>query len=798
MNPSILIIWAVVLVFASSPRTHAQAPAPDAVPPTAAPVALTPPALLEQAPPEVPAGRVLTEDQTVVLEILVDPSGQVSEASVIEAPDPQLGAAAVAAAQRARFEPARRAGQPIAARVRYGVVFSAPPPSPALPANTVPSEPAAPPPSAASPPLPRAALPDDDGDTVSFGATASTEAPVREVTRRPLEAERIAKLAGANNDPLRAVELLPGVARPPFNDSVVLIRGAGPNDSVVMLESTPVLLFYHLGGFKSVVNPALLDRVDFYPGNFSVRYGRAIGGAIDGHLRAPRGDRWHGVGDVSLLDASLMIEGPVTDDLAIAVAGRRSYIDALLALQPPEDDTLAAAPVYWDYQLLASYRPGPKDELYFEGFGSSDSFALLFDEPNDELPELRGTLSAETQFHRALIGWRHDYGGGYTHDTKIGVGYLILDAQIGALLTQRIRSPDFYARSDWHAPIAPWVTVDAGLDFVGFSGELEYDGPQFRQSEADPQSDNVDVRLSRHVDLLRPAGYLELTLRPIARLALVPGVRIDYFGEIDAVAVDPRFSTRYGVTESTTLKAGVGRFSQPPPLGSAIEQLGNPDLGASHALHVSAGAEQDFGRALSVDLEGYYKWLSDLVVNTPDGAEPRLINEGKGRIFGLELAINVELNALFAALSYSLSRSERLSRERGYVLFDYDQPHILTASAGYDLGRGWTISSTFRLVSGNPETPVIGAIYQADDDSYFPRFGRPNSVRSALFHRLDLRVEKHWTFIGQPGGLTLYLDIQNVYNARHPEATAYGFDYRSEAEVVGLPILPIIGLRGEL
>ena len=46
--------------------------------------------------------------------------------------------------------------------------------------------------------------------------------------------------------------------------------------------------------------------------------------------------------------------------------------------------------------------------------------------------------------------------------------------------------------------------------------------------------------------------------------------------------------------------------------------------------------------------------------------------------------------------------------------------------------------------------------------------------------------------------ISLYLDVQNVYNAQHPEATAYGFDYRSKAEVVGLPILPIIGLRGEL
>ena len=161
---------------------------------------------------------------------------------------------------------------------------------------------------------------------------ARTEAPPREVTRRPLQAERVAKIAGANNDPLRAVETLPGVARPPLGETVVLVRGAGANDSIVMVDGTPVLLLYHLGGLQSFLNPALLDRVDFYPGNFSVRYGRAIGGAIDARLRAPRSDAWHGIADVSLLSASLLVEGPVSDKLSIALAGRRSNIDAQLAL----------------------------------------------------------------------------------------------------------------------------------------------------------------------------------------------------------------------------------------------------------------------------------------------------------------------------------------------------------------------------------------------------------------------------------------------------------------------------------
>ena len=286
------------------------------------------------------------------------------------------------------------------------------------------------------------------------------------------------------------------------------------------------------------------------------------------------------------------------------VTGYNQNTDALFALLP-QDDAITAAPVYWDYQALASYQAGPRDELYLQAFGSSDSLALLFEEPNDELPELRGKLEALTQFHRGLVGWKHQYGEGYSHDIKLGVGYLVINAEIGELVKQHARSPDFYGRSEWHLPIAPWITADAGLEFVGFSGRIEYEGPEFRQTEVERTTGRVDVQLDRHVDLLRPAGYVELTLRPIEPLALIPGVRVDYFGEIDAVTVDPRLAARYGVTDATTIKAGVGNFSQPPPIGAAIPDLGNPDLGPSRALHVSAGAEQKIGPDFTIDAEGY-------------------------------------------------------------------------------------------------------------------------------------------------------------------------------------------------
>jgi len=119
------------------------------------------------------------------------------------------------------------------------------------------------------------------------------------------------------------------------------------------------------------------------------------------------------------------------------------------------------------------------------------------------------------------------------------------------------------------------------------------------------------------------------------------------------------------------------------------------------------------------------------------------------------------------------------------------------AVAGITLGGGWEAGARFRLVSGNPTTPILGtAYYDADADTFVPRYGEPGSERLPLFHQLDLRVDKKWTFAHW--SLSVYLDVQNVYNRQNPEATLYNFDYTESTTVSGLPILPSLGVRGEL
>jgi hypothetical protein len=71
-----------------------------------------------------------------------------------------------------------------------------------------------------------------------------------------------------------------------------------------------------------------------------------------------------------------------------------------------------------------------------------------------------------------------------------------------------------------------------------------------------------------------------------------------------------------------------------------------------------------------------------------------------------------------------------------------------------------------------------------------------NSDRNPFFHRLDVRLEKRWDI--RDFHLTLFIDVQNVYNATNREGVSYSYDYSQSADISGLPILPTIGVRGEI
>jgi hypothetical protein len=68
--------------------------------------------------------------------------------------------------------------------------------------------------------------------------------------------------------------------------------------------------------------------------------------------------------------------------------------------------------------------------------------------------------------------------------------------------------------------------------------------------------------------------------------------------------------------------------------------------------------------------------------------------------------------------------------------------------------------------------------------------------RLPTFHQLDVRVD--YRFRAGPFNLSAYLDVINVYYAQNTENWLYQFDFSRRTNFPGVPILPTLGITGDL
>lgn len=302
--------------------------------------------------PESALREHISETIEVDLVLEIDTDGHVTQARIEQSRGRGLDEAAISAAQKLLFFPATRDGRPVAAKIKFRYVFN--PPSPVLTgrvrhqsddlpiANALVSVRAADRSElttltaadgswsmqglapglihlrvAADGFLPAEMdenlepgqeinvllrlAPEPNTPPSQVVVTVTGERPPREVSKRVLVRDEIQHSAGTQGDALLSVQNLPGIARPPPFSGALVVRGSAPDDTAVLVDGPDVPLAYHFGGLSSVVPTELLNQIDFYPGKFSARYGRKMGGIVDVQLRPPRVDGYHVIVENSLL-----------------------------------------------------------------------------------------------------------------------------------------------------------------------------------------------------------------------------------------------------------------------------------------------------------------------------------------------------------------------------------------------------------------------------------------------------------------------------------------------------------------
>ncbi len=777
--------WSLLAVlctpFAMSEVAHAQPNRP------AAAANVTLPRLRDDSPATYPSAALkdrVGAPVTVTLRLDVDAAGAVTHAEVTEPQGHGFDEAALAAAQKLRFEPASRAGAPVASKVSFRYTFHPPPTSAEPPATGV----------ATSSAGARVVSAIGDGADAEDVQVKGARAP-REVAKRTLTRDEIERSPGTNGDALQSLQNLPGVARPPPLSGLLIVRGSAPQDTNIYVDGTNVPIAYHFGGLASVVPTELLQKIDFYPGNFSAEYGRGMGGVVDLQLRDPRKDRLHGLAQVDSVDLRLLAEGPIANTgWSFLVAARRSnpLLDVLTAAASPGVTT---APRYYDYQAMLQKDLSSHSSFRLTFLGSDDALQILNQTPDSSAPTFGGTLSNHTSFWRFQGRYETNVDERTALRATAAFGEDTIAVGLGTNQVET-RTYPVSLRTEATEKLSRRMALNLGLDLVYEPYDLNLSLPPPASPSTPPGGpDPVAVSSRGSGSLFLPGAYAELEVSPWRGMRIVPGLRFDYDSATRKADLAPRVVVRQDVASAfprTTLKAAVGVFDQPPQPVETAPVFGQAGLSSNRSVHYDVGVEQELTRRLDLSLDGFYKSFEDVVVAGSG-------NSGSGFAYGVEWLLRYKPDAhFFGWISYTLSRSERRDTAAAPAyLFPFDQTHVLTVLASYKLGRGWQVGARFRLVSGNMYTPTTEGAYDATAGSQlgvaaYPPYGS----RLPLFRQLDLRVDKTWTF--KAWKLGFYADIQNVTNAQNAEAVNYNYNYTQSAYVTGLPILPSLGVRGEL
>lgn len=647
----------------------------------------------------------------------------------------------------------------------------------------------------------------------------------KEVSRRKMTISEVKKVPGLGGDAIKVVQALPGVARPAFASGEVIIRGAYTYDSKFLLNELEIPQLYHFGGLKSVYNSEALEEVEFFPGGWGTTYGGAIGGIVNIRARKAARDRWHGLFDISTLDGSFFVEGPINKKVSVMASARRSYFGEIVDLvldnmdNPPK---VSLSPFYWDYIVRTDVELNEKHSVYLTEFGAFDSLEMKFgdmESGSSELTETVDQIKSKTFFNHLTSGWTYKINDRFTNEMYQGwinsknrqsfFGQFVIDLSYNSWIM----------KDNLAFKLNDKVTFNTGLD-------IEYSNVDVIIELLGEYGINRDSLPD--MKIARGGAYANAEIRPNKRLLLIPGIRYDhykelfhrgsllpefknydsYFDNTHKNSGDPsiRFSTRYKLTPKHTLKAALGNYNQTPqPIGQAIHPTyGNPALPTTKASHFVVGDEWQITDLISLDLQGFYnnqwdipRYLSktELSNNNYKIGDPTFVANGKGRTFGLECMLRHSPNEkFFGWLAYTLSRSERWDPVgQKWDLFERDQTHNLQILGSWKLPRNWEVGGRMRVTTGNPTTPIVGVNDESiNSQGISPKKGETNSARLDPFFQLDFRVEKK--FIKKYSIWTTYLDFQNLsylFGVRNGEFITNDDFYLEESEVAMVPVFDL-------
>ncbi len=669
------------------------------------------------------------------------------------------------------------------------------------------------------------------GDNMS-AAEKMYEAPVSKFELSGVEINATPKVIEA--DLLRALQALPGITAVSDFSSGLYIRGGTADQNMFLIDGADVYNPDHAFGMFSTFNTNAIKKVEVYKGGFSSEYGGRLSSVIDVINLDGNRNRVEGIFSISLLSGSTTIQVPIGSVGSVSGSFRRTYLDQTYAKWSKE------VPDYYFYDgnLKGFFDVSQRDKLSISFFNSRDNLDYRLKKGSADSPGLTyswgnttGSVNLKHLFNEKLFASFWFTGSGFDSDFKLDK--IVNEEAKNKLTDYAVKaSLEYYADND-----ISWK----------FGAEQKYLRFSYREEFSEGLVDFVNKsRLS--------TLYADVRYRPDILWEIDLGLRTSaYLGEQKIVNPEPRFSVKYRLSESSSVKFSAGRYFQYlnriqqmfiSSIWTGVDKYTKP----ASSNHFIFGYQRELSDVLTIEAEGYYKTYANIYQfnqNLNASITPGYTNaegypvynsteslfiRGDGNTLGAEILLRKQSGSVTGWLSYTYSKTKYTFdgiNEGNSFAPRHDRASVVNLVVNGDLGdllsgefnavnekksSRWSFGLNFMFASGQPIT-MPSSIYftsnipdapnQVGDQQSFPAYksypGAINSYRLPAYARLDVSI----TYEKDYGSWSLapYLQIYNIGNRKN--VWFIGYDSKLENNSViqtvdkynMLPLLPSIGVN---
>jgi outer membrane receptor protein involved in Fe transport len=603
------------------------------------------------------------------------------------------------------------------------------------------------------------------------------------------------------DDPLRAVQVLPGVATGDDLRSEFTVRGSNFSHMHLTLDgfTTPYLLHAiravedeSSSGSVAMINSDILQDVSLVSGGYVQRTGNRTGASVEFNVRTGSRERPQVRAAVSGTGISTVVEGPLPAHRGSwLVSARQSYLDLVIARLVSD-------------QVQFGFTDGQAKLVY--DLSSSQRLQMTVIAGRSRLQEPEEWVDTNDLYvglNASAIGIGHWQWTGARSVLSAGVMGGVnrfRNETIGGTDLDNGREQQLSGRFEARHQLTSALELEAGGE-VDVAHESRH-----RQRPVTATTYRTINDYSGEGTRLGAYGSAQWTVAPW--LSILPGVRVDHSTLTDDSTASPWLQAVWRLKPGTLVRGAGGVYQQFPTFEQVIGAWGTPDLNAERATSIDVGVEQAIGQSTRLQVTVYDREERDFLRRA--GVEPRLVNgrfvpisrtaryenrvEGSSR--GIEMMLQrLDANGFSGWVSYSYGRNryhDTVSDERYWG--DLDQRHTMNLYGLYRISPRTSVSGKLRMGSNFPAP----GYYTESDGRYYVGETK-NEVRLPSFARLDLRFNR--TFTWSTRRLTLFAEVINVLNRENvryhpPSIDGRTFEARRLFESL-LPVVPSAGLLFE-